>query len=107
MNRLGLPRQSGNQIFKDERGGRIDIVEPPTADDAKRLRASGIRDAWIKGFGMSDLPDLSILDGLVDELNVVTLNLRSDAAVESLPDLKGLKPAQSGRRGRLIRSRRP
>jgi hypothetical protein len=80
----------GNRLVNDDFGRRIEIVEPPTADDARRMQAEGIRVAWIKGFGMADMPDLSILDGLVDELNVITVNLRSDAAAESLPSLKTL-----------------
>jgi hypothetical protein len=81
---------TANVLVDDARGSRIEIVEPPSADDARRLQAAGVREAWIKGFGQSDLPDLSILEGVVDELNVVTLNLRSDAAVVSLPGLKAL-----------------
>jgi hypothetical protein len=77
-------------VVSDDRGRRIEILEAPTPEDAARVRTEGIRTAWIQGFGMSDLPDLSLFDGLIDDLNVVTLNLRSDAAVQSLPRLRSL-----------------
>lgn len=79
-----------NKIVDDEQGKRMLIVDPPSSDDARRLRGAGVRTAWVHGFGMASLPDLSILDGAIDHLSVLTLNIESDAAVMTLPGLHSL-----------------
>jgi hypothetical protein len=44
----------------------------------------------VMGFGERALPNLGALEGVVDELDVLTLNVTSDAAVTSLPGLRSL-----------------
>ena len=78
------------EIASGSFGKRIIVRDPLSDDDLELIRRSGISKVCVMGFGQRALPDLGALAGVVDELDVLALNIKSDAAVTSLPDLRFL-----------------
>jgi Leucine-rich repeat (LRR) protein len=78
------------EIAAGSLGRRVILRDPLSDADVEHIRRSGISRVWVLGFGERALPNLAALEGVVDELDVLTLNITSDAAVTSLPSLRSL-----------------